>query len=541
MGTIISRLAAWFDDRTGLQTATAHFLFEDIPASAGWPQVFGSVALFLFLIQSVTGVLLAFNYAPTPVDAYNSVTFIISEVSGGHLVRGLHHWGSSLMIIVVFLHMAQVFIFGAYKKPREATWIAGVVLLFLTLSFGLTGYLLPWDNKAYWGTMVTTKIMAGQPLVGPILTRLIGATNGLGVITFSRFYAVHTLILPASSAALIFIHIYLVRRHGIAPAHQFASGGQKFYPKQLYRDFSAVFLTFLCLFLAACFLDVPLERMADATDTSYVPRPEWYFLFLFQLLKLFPGQLELIATLVLPSLATLALFLLPFLRRTHVTLHNGRTRSSGVVAIVFLTWAGFTAAAAWPTSHPAGRSIVSAKATEWAQVAPEVIAGGGYFRSLQCGSCHNLIMGTPKPGPTLGLGGIQHPREWLLQHFNDKSPARDGAVGTALGVPQRNALLIFVASLNPNSLRNVTQISPSFTNGAQAYVANACASCHKVNGIGGDIGPSLNGLANRRSVGWVRAHFQSPRRLSPRSIMPPFYFAKAEEQDLIDYLFSLPE
>jgi ubiquinol-cytochrome c reductase cytochrome b subunit len=170
-----------------------------------------------------------------------------------------------------------------------------------------------------------------------------------------------------------------------------------------------------------------------------------------------------------------------------------------------------------------------------------VIAGAGYFRSLRCGSCHDLIIGTPKPGPTLGLEGIQHPREWLLQHFSDPSQTRGDTGEVSLSVPQRNALLVFVASLNPSSLQTVTGMSPAFISGAQTYVASACASCHKVNGFGGDIGPSLNGLANRRSESWVRAHFLSPRKLSPRSIMPPYYFTGTQEDDLIGYLFSLSE
>ncbi len=168
---------AWLDHRTGLETAVRKFLYEDIPASSGWHQVFGSVAMFLFLVQAFTGALLAFNYAPTPGEAYNSLHYILTEVTAGRLIRGLHHWGASMMIVVVVLHMVQVFLFGAYKKPREATWIAGVVLLLLTMAYGLTGYLLPWDNRAYWGTVVMTQIAATVPLVGPYLSRLLGSSG----------------------------------------------------------------------------------------------------------------------------------------------------------------------------------------------------------------------------------------------------------------------------------------------------------------------------------------------------------------------------
>jgi ubiquinol-cytochrome c reductase cytochrome b subunit len=543
MRTVISQVAEWIDHRTGLQTATSRFFSEEIPASAGWPEVFGSVALFLFLLQCLTGTLLALNYAPTSGEAYKSLTFIMRQVAGGRMIQGLHHWGASLMVIVVFLHMAQVFIFGAFKRPREATWLAGVILLLLTLAFGLTGYLLPWDNKAYWGTTVTTKIMAGLPVVGPLLTRLAGATEGIGAITFSRFYTLHTILLPACTMGLVIFHVYLVRRHGITPgmAHLKAPR-QRFYPRQLFRDFCAVFVAFLCLFLAASVLDVRLDGIADPTDTTYVPRPEWYFLFLFQLLKVFPGHLELIGTLVLPSLAILALVLLPFMHRIHSQILKGRWQAAGIVAVVFSVWLALTSAAGWTSPAAKGKGVISLQANEWARTPPEVIAGYGYFRSFQCESCHNLIVGAPKPGPTLGLAGLEHSRDWLLQHFSDESDsASELREGAALSLPKRNALLIYVTSLKPDSLQSLASLSPSFLNGAQTFVANACASCHKVNGVGGSLGPSLNGLINRRNQGWIREHFAAPRRMSPGSVMPPYQFTKRDEDDLIGYLYSLSE
>lgn len=540
MQRIVSRIGGWIDDRTGFLTAFSHFLSEDIPISAGWPQIFGSIALFVFLVQVLTGILLAFDYAPTVGDAYTSLAYIVRDVAGGRMIRGLHHWGASVMVIVVFVHMAQVFIYGAFKKPREATWIAGVFLLLLTLAFGLTGYLLPWDNRAYWGTMVTAKIIAGLPLAGPVLTDLIGATHGLGVVTFSRFYAFHTLVLPAVSAVLVFVHVCLVRRHGITARESNFSETQKFYPKQLFRDFCGVFIAFACLFLAAAFLDVPLESMADPTDTTYVPRPEWYFLFLFQLLKVFPGKFELIGTFVLPNLAIALLFVLPFLPGINARILNGRVQSVTAVVLVFCAWAGLTTAAGWPSARAVAGGRVRADDAEWARIPPEEIAGLGYFRASQCGSCHDLVIGTPKPGPTLGQGGLQYPREWILQHFTEQATSAGGRV-SILNLQQKNALLVFVARLRPESVRVVEEMSSDFINGAQIFIGNACASCHKVNGVGGGIGPSLNGVAGRRSESWIRAHFDAPRQLSPGSIMPPYHFTEKDERALIDYLFSLPE
>src|SRR5579863_8390603 len=206
------------DDRTGLHSGLRKFLYEEIPASSGWHQVFGSVALFLVLTQFFTGAMLAFNYAPTPGDAYSSLRYILTEVTAGRLMRGLHHWGASMLIVVVVLHMVQVFLWGAYKKPREGTWMVGVILLLLTMAYGLTGYLLPWDNRAYWGTVVATQIATRIPLAGPYMSRLLGGDNAIGVVTFARFYGLHVLLLPPATGLLIATHIYLVRKHGVAPA-----------------------------------------------------------------------------------------------------------------------------------------------------------------------------------------------------------------------------------------------------------------------------------------------------------------------------------
>src|SRR5271156_2780968 len=199
----------WLENRTGIETAVKSFLYEDIPASAGWHQIIGSTAIFFFVIQVFTGSLLAFNYAPTPGEAYNSVKYIMTELTGGPLIRGLHHWGASMMLIIVLLHMIQVFIYGAYKKPREATWMVGVTLLLITLAFGLSGYLLPWDNRAYWGTVVTTQILATTPIVGSYISRLMASTGQVGVLTLTRFYVLHILLLPAGTFLLIVLHVVL--------------------------------------------------------------------------------------------------------------------------------------------------------------------------------------------------------------------------------------------------------------------------------------------------------------------------------------------
>lgn len=530
---------SWIDERTGIPSACRRFLAEEIPASAGWAQVFGSVALFLFLLQALTGILLALNYAPTPGDAYRSLTYIVREVAAGRMIHALHHWGSSLMIIVVFLHMAQVFIYSAYRKPREATWMCGVLLLLFTLAFGLTGYLLPWDNRAYWGTVVTTRIMGSIPFAGPMLLRLAGAPDGVGVVTFSRFYSLHTIVLPVAMFGMVGLHVLLVRKHGVTPARVDEPRSQTFYPRQALRDLAAVFVAFVLLFLAAAIIDAPLERIADPTDTSYIPRPEWYFLFLFEILRLLNGPLEILGSVVLPTVAVGLLFVLPFLRTRKSEFHFPKRAASVIAASVFAVWGALTMAAVRTSPKPHRPSNVTARELRWAMVAPEEIAGIGYFYSGGCATCHNLLHGEPKFGPTLAASSVRHPKEWLAQHFTH--PPGNAAAGHRFSIPQLNALSIFLANVNPEETSTLQEMSPQFIKGAQVYIAGACSSCHKVNGVGGGIGPPLNGLADRRSKAWVSAHFLAPQKLSPGSIMPVYRFAPGEHEAILLYLFSLPE
>ena len=417
---VIPTFARWLEDRTGFASFVRGFLNESIPGSAGWPQVFGSVALFLLLIQAFTGILLALNYAPTPGDAYYSLQYIIEKVTGGRMIRGLHHWGASAMVIVVVLHMIQVFLYGAYKKPREVTWIVGVALLVLTLTFGLTGYLLPWDNRAYWGTVVTTRIAGQAPVFGSYIQRLLGGEAGVGVLTFARFYALHTLVLPALAAILVGLHLILVRRHGVAPAPVESKPERRFYPAQAFKDTCAMFVVFVILFLLAATVEVPLERMADPTDSTAIPRPEWYFLFLFQILKFFPGPAEWVGSVVLPTVALVVLCAVPFLDRSRWRRVTERTAAIGLVVLAVIGWASLTVTAAVTTPRP----HMDRQAAEMAsrlppEATPEELAGLGLFRSAHCSNCHNLLDGAPKAGPTLAMSPRLKPADEMAEHFQE--------------------------------------------------------------------------------------------------------------------------
>jgi ubiquinol-cytochrome c reductase cytochrome b subunit len=533
------------DHRTGVQTAVRQFLYEEIPASSGWHQVFGSVAAFLFMVQAFTGALLAFNYAPTPGDAYNSLRYILTELTGGRLIRGLHHWGASMMIVVAVLHMIQVFIYGAYKKPREATWIIGGFLLLITLGFGLTGYLLPWDNRAFWGTVVTTQIAGQAPVVGPYLTRFLGGGSSIGVVTFARFYGMHVLLLPPLTLVLMAVHIFLVRKHGVAPAPgDELVPKKKFYPHQVFMDTVAIFAAFAILFLLAAAVRVPLEQLADPTDTSYIPRPEWYFLFLFQTLKLFPGPLEVVGSVVLPGIAVTALILVPFIDRGKMVKVSKRVFAGSVVLLAGIGWAALTATAVATTPKPAaGTQIDFSAPTDWMQLSPEEMAGVAYFRQENCVSCHAIGGKGEHVGPDLTATSIHKDAAWMIQHFKRPAAMRPGSSmpPIQLGDAQLNSLAAFLLKLNANNATALDN-SPDFaTAGALVYQMNHCGTCHMVNGVGMKVGPPLNGLSRRQTRSWVEDHFANPQKLSPGSIMPAYKLAPKDLDNLTTYLFALPE
>ena len=533
------RAVAWFDRRTGLRAIAREILNERIPASAGWPHVFGSVALFLFAVQAATGVLLAINFVPTPEEAHDSLTYIIRNVAFGSTIRGLHHWGASLMLIVVVLHMTQVFLYGAYKRPREMTWTVGGVLLLVTLAFGLTGYLLPGDNRAYWGTLVTTRIAGQVPFIGDYLQHLMGADDGIGALTFSRFYALHVMVLPISAVVLVVLHVYLVRRHGVAPKPADSRPDRSFYPDQAFRDTVAVFIAFAFLFLAAMFLRVPLERLADPADSHYIPRPEWYFLFLFEVLTFLRGPLETIGSVGLPTLAVAALFAVPFVDRSKMRLLRQRTVAISIVIFSASGWTALTIAAVQSTPGMANAHSGSASQGTLIGLSAEQTAGYGYFRELGCASCHNLVEGDPKPAPNLtGVASEQTP-EWIGEHLEEMRSRTAGAGSIAHSLLKSNALWTLLKKLTPETESGLQDIPQSLIEGSEIYIESGCASCHSINGTGGEVAPALNGVGARRTKEWIDQHFLNPNKLSPGSMMPRYRFAPDKLKVLDDYLLSL--
>ena len=205
----------WIEERTGIVGGLKFFLFRNVPRDINWMQTLGAATLTAFLVQATTGVFLAMYYKPDPNSAYDSIQHITNEVTLGWLVRGMHKWGASLFIILMFLHMARTFLFGAYKYPRELNWIVGVLLLVSGMAEGFTGYLLPWDQTAYWATVVGININATAPFLGPFIAQFLQGGEQIGPDTLAKFYSLHMLVLPGGIMAMILLHMYLVVRLGV--------------------------------------------------------------------------------------------------------------------------------------------------------------------------------------------------------------------------------------------------------------------------------------------------------------------------------------
>jgi menaquinol-cytochrome c reductase cytochrome b subunit len=222
----------WLEERSGLVGGVKYFLFRKVPSDTNWMQTLGSATLTAFIVQAITGVILAMYYQPTPQNAYSSIQHITNDLWGGWLVRGMHRWGASVFIILMFFHMARVFLFGAYKYPRELNWIVGVFLLALGLLEGFTGYLLPWDQTAYWATVVGININGTAPFLGPFIRQFLQGGAEISGSTLTRFYSIHMLLVPGAIIGLITLHLYLVVRLGVTspPWSPEAAGGEPVEP-----------------------------------------------------------------------------------------------------------------------------------------------------------------------------------------------------------------------------------------------------------------------------------------------------------------------
>ena len=433
----MGRIFRWLDGRLDLTSARRALLDREVPDRLTWWHTLGSATLTVFLVQVVTGVVLATFYSPSPDHAYDSIRYIDGQVASGWLLRGIHHWAASAMVILIVAHMIRVFVMGAYKYPREANWVVGAGLFVLVMGFGFTGYLLPWDQKAYWATAVGTSIAGTTPVIGSPLLAILRGGGELGAATLSRFYAFHVLWLPVLLGVLVLLHLVAVVRQGIAPRAQaleerapartsdpaypgyyrdaYAAtkrGGLRFYPDIIGKDAIVSALVVTAIVLLALARGAPLEAPADPTDTAYVPEPEWYFLPLYQLLKLVPGSMESSVAVGVPTALLLGILALPFFDRGST--RSLRRRPAAVASLgLILGGAGLLLGAALRERGPAVPPEVGRPLTLSER------AGRALYRSQKCDECHTIAGEGGDDGPDLSEIGLHHSTAWLHSFLED--------------------------------------------------------------------------------------------------------------------------
>jgi ubiquinol-cytochrome c reductase cytochrome b subunit len=512
---VIARLVAWLDSRIGLRAAREVLLDDPLPPGTGWFFTLGSVLLALLSVQLMTGAFLTLYYAPTPDHAYESVLFI-SRTWAGRLVRGLHHFGASFIVVAAALHMLRVIGFGSYKPPRELTWLSGVALLGLILAFALTGYLLPWDQRAYWATVVTINISRLAPLAGGIVAGIMQGGATIGALTLTRWYSAHVIFLPAALVLLVVLHLVLMRRQGISgPVRARAGSPRRFYPGQAARDITVVSIVLLALTVLAWRGMPPMEGPADPTDATFIPRPEWYFLGLFQLLKYFPGRLEVVGAVVLPTVLGALVALLPWIdrgperdpRRRRLVMGGVLV---GVIAVVVLTTLGWR-----------DRPVSASTGDEWSM---REIGGRLFAVSAKCERCH-AETGLADP---LEASSLSRAAEWLLAHVADPEMIAPGLREPPTRVTEREAAAL-VAYVRQVSRRSYPGF-PEPTERAAWVWARYCVGCHIIDGDGGKDGPELSHAGEKHDAPTLRTWISDPEAVKPDADMPSFADRLTPEQ-----------
>jgi len=522
---MLTQLLDWVDSRTGYRGLLRHALDEPLPKGTGWAFTTGSVLTLLIGVQFATGVGLAMYYVPAPALAYDSVRYIMDELPLGWLLRGLHFWGSSFIVIAAGVHLMRVFLMGSYKAPREVNWITGVVLFKLILAFSLSGYLLPWDQKAYWATIVTVNVAASAPFVGEYMANILRGGSELGALTLGRWYSAHVFLLPALLVVFIVAHIALMRKHGISgPITPQAGPPTAFFPWHVMKDTVMMAAVFALLFTVAMLFPAHLDEIANPADAGYIPRPEWHFLSLFQLLKYFPGPLEPVATLVIPGLIVGALFALPFLDRG-ADRHPWRGSRRVVTIAMFALIGGI--------GHLTVLGLLDMPdrydPNDWG---PQSIAG----RQLAtgpgntCESCHV----TGGPAAPLAITRITKDEEWLLFHMGDPVAIAPGARpdDQPAGRPvlfrlQAQAVVAYLRRARAGA--EDVAVSPEDLTAAVTF-SNMCIACHTIAGEGGDTGPNLSLIGVRRDAASLRRVIADPSGEYPDTLMPAYGERMTEEQ-----------
>ncbi len=543
----------WLDNRTGYKKLVHEALFENVPGGARWRYVWGSTLVFCFVVQIVTGTALWLAYSPSSQTAWESVYYIQYEMWGGWFLRGVHHYTAQAMTLLLAIHLMQVVIDGAYKAPREFNFWSGIVLFCLTLGLSLTGYLLPWDQKGYWATKVATNIAAITPFIGPELQKLVVGGADYGHHTLTRFFALHAGIIPGAIIAFIVGHIYFFRKHGITPKEPRRRPDAAFWPDQVLRDAVACLAVLaVVLFLVIRTRGAELGAPADPSEQFSAARPEWYFLFLFEFLKYFPGGTEVWGAIVLPGLAMAFLAAMPFIGKWKL----GHRFNIGflwamIAGAGLLTWWALDEdrknpdyARAVASAHADAKRVIElAQGPEGIPVTGAVtllrndpLTQGPRLFAKNCASCHRYdghdgLGGKPKDeisAPDLKgfasrewLAGLLDPKRVDSPHYFGGTKFKNGKMVKyvkedieSFGDDEKKELAAAIVALSAEarlkSQKAIDQRDEALiAKGTEHLIGSTlgCMECHKFHDDGEESGPNLTGYGSRE---WLLAFISNP-------------------------------
>jgi len=466
---LISQIGEWFDQRLQLAAPIREVSEHAVPRStASWWYVFGSAALVVFLMQVVTGILLALIYVPSAAEAWNSLQALNHDVTLGWFIRAMHGWGSNFMVAIVLIHMVQVFLFGAYKFPRELTWIIGVFLLLMTLGMAFSGQVLRFDQDAYWGLGIGASITSRVPIAGPAIVKLLLGGPIIAGATLSRFFALHVFVIPGMLIGFVCLHLLMVLKLGInewpmpgrlvkretytSEYHELTKrDGAPFVPYAVWKDM--FFAAFILLAIAACavyFGPIGPGGYPDPTIIQTSPKPDYFFLWLFALVSLLPPSLETPALLIGPVVVIIALLLLPFLSGEGEK--SWRRRPIAVLTILLLAVVLST------LTHLGGYTPWSPKMNAWTgepipkQYLEHTSAlerqGALVFQEKQCHNCHALDNRGGQRGPALDQVAVRLTEDQLVRQVI-QGGGNMPAYGKNLSPAETTALVAFLETLHP--------------------------------------------------------------------------------------------
>jgi ubiquinol-cytochrome c reductase cytochrome b subunit len=466
---LIQKMGEWFDQRLQLAAPIREISEHPVPRNtASWWYVFGSAALVVFILQIVTGILLALIYVPSGAEAWSSLQTLNHDVTLGWFIRALHGWGSNFMVAIVLIHMVQVFLFGAYKFPRELTWIIGVFLLLMTLGMAFTGQVLRFDQDAYWGLGIGASIASHVPILGPAIVKLMLGGPIIAGATLSRFFALHVFVIPGMLIGFVCLHLLMVLKLGInewpMPGrvvrratyvneyHELTKkDGAPFVPYAVWKDL--FFAASVLLAVAACavyFGPFGPTGVPDPTIIQTAPKPDYFFLWLYALLSLLPPSLETPALLVGPVIAIVALLLLPFLSGEGEKSWRRRPIAVLTVLLIAVTLGTFT--------HLAGLAPWSPHMNAWSgdPVPVRLLRGTTalqrqgalVFQVKQCRNCHSLGESGGQRGPALDSVAVRLTQDQLIRQVI-QGGGNMPAYGKNLNPAETAALVAFLQTLHP--------------------------------------------------------------------------------------------